>query len=401
MFEMISVLVKSRDEVEKLISDQIEAANQILRMEVQSKEVLDCGPFGGRGTYWSYNENQKEAFYNAYNTWNSYNIELFTRIFEHSKNTYRRDYENIGKALFISGHENYVEEKRKYIRNKTAFLQSFLNRLPLIPCNIEEVGNNKVKNISEKKAPRIFISHKTEDSDYAKAIIDMLIKLGVDHTDIFCSSVQGYGIALGNKIIDSLYDQFHDYKLFVIFIHSPRYYTSTISQNEMGAAWILRSEHRSFLTSDCSFSLLTGVINSNEIAFKAGDKSTEHLLYDFRKDIKDFFSLKEIPDAIWETTKKDFIDKVKSINYNKVVNNNVETIKDTAPKNEDGIDAKKTILNYMEQEEREVKLNEILSNTKLPMEILQNLMRQLMNDGLIVSIGSNRYLKYKINKLKI
>lgn len=75
-----SVLVKSRDEVEKLISDQIEAANQILRMEVQSKEALDCGPFGGRGTYWSYNENQKEAFNNAYNTWDAYNIELFTEF---------------------------------------------------------------------------------------------------------------------------------------------------------------------------------------------------------------------------------------------------------------------------------------------------------------------------------
>ena len=335
-----SILVISRDEVKKLISDQIDAASPILGMNVQSQEVLGYGPFGGRGTYWSYNENQKEAFYNAYNTWDAYNIELFTRIFEHSKNTYRSDYEKIGKALFISGHGNYVEEKRKYIRNKVAFLKSFLNRLPLIPCNIVETENNKEKNTTKKKTPRIFISHKTEDSDYAKAIIDMLIKLGVNHTDIFCSSVQGYGIAFGNKIIDSLYDQFEDYKLFVIFIHSPRYYKSAISLNEMGAAWILRSEHRSFLTSDCSLSLLTGVINSNEIAFKAGDEHTEHLLYNFRKDIKDFFSLKEIPDAIWETTKKDFIDKVKSINYNKVVNN-IETTKDTFPKIAENIEAKK------------------------------------------------------------
>ena len=338
-----SILVISRDEVKKLISNQIDAASPILGMNVQSKEVLGYSSFGGRGTYWSYNENQKEAFNNAYNTWDAYNIELFTRIFEHPKNTYRSDYEKIGKALFISGHENYVEEKRKYIRNKVAFLKSFLNLLPLIPCNIEETENKKEKNTTEKKTPKIFISHKTEDSDYAKAIIDMLIKLGINHTDIFCSSVQGYGIPFVYILIDTLYDQFDDYRLFVIFIHSPRYYKSAISLNEMGAAWILRSEHRSFLTSDCPFSLLTGVINSNEIAFKAGDESTEHLLYNFRDDIKDFFSLKELPDAIWETTKKDFIDKVKSINYNKAVNNYIETTKDTVPKI-DSNEAKKTII---------------------------------------------------------
>ena len=54
----------------------------------------------------------------------------------------------------------------------------------------------------------------------------------------------------------------------------------------------------------------------------------------------------------------------------------------------------------MEQEGREVKLNEILSNTKVSMGILPRLIRQLMNDGLIISIGSNQYRKYKINKLQ-
>lgn len=101
-----SILVISRDEVKKLISGQIDAASPILGMNVQSQEVLGYSPFGGRGTYWSYNENQKEAFNNAYNTWDAYNIELFTRIFEHPKNTYRSDYEKIGKVLFISGHNS-------------------------------------------------------------------------------------------------------------------------------------------------------------------------------------------------------------------------------------------------------------------------------------------------------
>lgn len=42
-------------------------------------------------------------------------------------------------------------------------------------------------------------------------------------------------------------------------------------------------------------------------------KYTEHLLYDFREDIQKFFSLKKIPDVVWESTKKEFVEKVKSV----------------------------------------------------------------------------------------
>lgn len=96
------------------------------------------------------------------------------------------------------------------------------------------------------QTPKVFISHNTEDVDFAKEIIAMLVALGVKHDDIFCSSVPGYGIPFGKNIINSLRSQFDSFKLFVIFIHSPRYYNSVISLNEMGAAWILRAKHCSY-----------------------------------------------------------------------------------------------------------------------------------------------------------
>lgn len=99
----------------------------------------------------------------------------------------------------------------------------------------------------------------------------MMLKLGVKDECIFCSSYQGFGVPYGKNIFDYIKEQ---YDLLVLFIHSPRYYESHVSLNEMGAAWVLRSEHRSFLTKDCEFNQLDGVINSDEAAFRAGQEDT-------------------------------------------------------------------------------------------------------------------------------
>lgn len=183
--------------------------------------------------------------------------------------------------------------------------------------NIQEITNNNlIMEESEKqKTPKVFISHNTEDREYARALTDLLMSLGVGAGNIFCSSYPPFAIQFGNNILDTIRKQFEEHDLFVLFIHSPRYYRSAISLNEMGAAWILKSAHLSFLTSDCSFKMLTGVIDSKEIAFKAGEADAEHLLFDFRDKIIDFFGLEKMDEKLWDTKKKEFIGKVNSIHY--------------------------------------------------------------------------------------
>lgn len=254
---------------------------------------------------------------------------------------------------------------------------------------------------SMMQCPKVFISHKTEDANYAKEIISMLVTLGVKHNDIFCSSVPGYGIPLGKNIMDSLRDQFDCYKLFVIFIHSPRYYNSAISLNEMGAAWILRSRHCSFLTKDCSYDMLTGVINSDEIAFKAGQESTEYLLHDFRKDIVEFFSLEPISDAVWDSTKMNFIDRVKAFSYGdihsdrEILSNKLGMSVSTSDVNS----PKSLIVGYMKQIERDVKMSEISANTGLSMGLTLRTLRKLIDCKVVIPLGDAKYGKYRLARL--
>lgn len=247
----------------------------------------------------------------------------------------------------------------------------------------------------KEQTPKIFISHNTKDTEYASAIVSMLITLGVKHNDIFCSSVKGYGIPFGKKIIDTLHTQFDDYKLFVIFIHSPRYYESVVSLNEMGAAWILRCEHRSFLTNDCDFSMLTGVINSDEIAFKVGQENTEHLLHDFRHDIKDFFSLDDIPDAVWETTKNEFIEKVKSLQYEAL---DEEPVKASIQKYvlDDADESESIIMEYMKNAGKDVRMNEISADTGLSVGQTRRVVLKLIQAGKIQRIGHVKYGKFRL-----
>ena len=175
-----------------------------------------------------------------------------------------------------------------------------------IPAN----NNNRKDNM---RKPKIFISHKTEDAKYAKALVDMMVKIGVQYDDIFCSSLPGCGVIFGKGILSAIREQYDEYELLVLFIHSPRYYSSPVSLNEMGAAWILKSEHRSFLTSDSSFDMLKGVITPDEAAFRAGQENTYHLLHDFRHMLEQFFHLRPVNDAVWEGVKQEFEECVRHL----------------------------------------------------------------------------------------
>ena len=92
--------------------------------------------------------------------------------------------------------------------------------------------------------------------------------IGFDEGNLFCSSVDGYGIELGEDIFETLKKLFREHELFVIFVHSPRYYESPVSLNEMGAAWVLKTNFYSFLTQDMQFDRMKGVVNSDKVAIK-------------------------------------------------------------------------------------------------------------------------------------
>lgn len=164
------------------------------------------------------------------------------------------------------------------------------------------------------RPPKIFISHKSEDVGFVNALVNLLrLYIGSDKDKIFCSSVPNYKIGLGKDIYPEIKAQFEKHNVFMILIHSPRYYQSPICLNEMGAAWIQSTEYCSFLTSDCKYDDLKGAIDKNYISIKVNADDVKDRMNEFIGKVLDFFQLPK-PDfssfSQWEKDRDEFIKEV-------------------------------------------------------------------------------------------
>ena len=164
-----------------------------------------------------------------------------------------------------------------------------------------------------KKKPLIFISHSSKNKEQVAKIADLLRSINLSpRRDIFCSSLPGYGIPNGANIFDFLRERFLNYDLHIIFVHSPEYYESAVSLNEMGAAWVLRTNATSLLLPGFDFSGMKGVIGSDCIAIKLdGDRSeVKDRLNQLRRELESEFDISDNEDIIWEEARDKFISEI-------------------------------------------------------------------------------------------
>lgn len=164
------------------------------------------------------------------------------------------------------------------------------------------------------RPPKIFISHKSEDEDFVKALVKLLrLYIGSESDKIFCSSVPYYKIGIGKDIYPEIKAQFEEHEVFMIIIHSPRYYESPICLNEMGAAWIQNTECHSFLTSNCEYDDLKGVIDKKYISIKVNAKDATDRMNEFICKVLDFFNLPQLELSAfsqWESDRNEFLKEV-------------------------------------------------------------------------------------------
>jgi len=166
-----------------------------------------------------------------------------------------------------------------------------------------------------KKKPLIFISHSSKNKDQVAKIADLLRSINLSpRRDIFCSSLPGYGIPNGANIFDFLRERFLNYDLHIIFVHSPEYYESPVSLNEMGAAWVLKTKATSLLLPGFGFSDMKGVFGSDSIAIKLdGDRSeVKDRLNQLRRELESEFDISDNEDVIWEEARDKFIREINS-----------------------------------------------------------------------------------------
>lgn len=163
------------------------------------------------------------------------------------------------------------------------------------------------KQPTKEKTPMVFISHSSKDKPFVEALVDLLESLGITKSNLFCSSVDGYGISLNGDIFETIRGLFYKHELYVIFVHSPRYYESYVSLNEMGAAWVLKTDFCSILTKDMEFKDMTGVVNNSTLSIKVNSEDAPARLTEMKDKLVNMLGLIPIDEIKWERKRTYFL----------------------------------------------------------------------------------------------
>lgn len=238
----------------------------------------------------------------AFHTWYKTMLVLFNRIIPSDNEDFKfvKSQDSSGNGVILNG---------IYYR--------ISGRYAMLLDDIEH-GKYTLDSLSMDKkplTPMVFISHSSKDKYFAEALVSLLESIGMDNNNVFCSSVNGYGIKPSADIFTTLRNLFKEHELYVFFIHSPNYYDSPVSLNEMGAAWVLKTHFYSFLTPDMNFSDLKGVINGNKLSIKVDSEEASAFLTELKNDLITTFGLAPIDEIKWERKRNQFLQSVRETQH--------------------------------------------------------------------------------------
>ena len=165
------------------------------------------------------------------------------------------------------------------------------------------------------KAPKIFISHSTDDISIVEGFVTMLEQIGVKQGQLFCSSVAGYEIPQGaGDLYDFIRNEMSNDNLFAILMLSKNYYKSPVCLNEMGAAWVKQSEYQSILLPGFQYSKIKGAVDPRDITFRLDDeKKRNYALNDLKDRIIKHLGISDISQNRWERIRNQFLERIDSI----------------------------------------------------------------------------------------
>lgn len=163
---------------------------------------------------------------------------------------------------------------------------------------------------NRNKFDRVFISHSSNDIKYVKPFVELLESLGLNRQTMFCSSVNGYGIPIGQNIYEYLKTEFTDKNILVVMIMSNNYYSSEPCLNEMGATWVMSKEYITILVDNFEFSQIKGSVDPQKIGFKITDAAR---LDEFKDKLIEGLNLHPALGYDWNAVRDKFLANINDI----------------------------------------------------------------------------------------
>ena len=166
----------------------------------------------------------------------------------------------------------------------------------------------------QRRERKIFISHSHKDAEHVKALVNLLLLMGVPERCIFCSSYK-MGVPLGMDIYIYLKQIMTECETFVIYMLSrDNYYSSAGALNEMGAAWVLGSEGVAFLLPGMHYSDMKGALQPSSIQIEVVSDDAKYRLNELRDMLRDFLGIgTEFDQNLWEQHRDDFLSRLNEL----------------------------------------------------------------------------------------
>jgi hypothetical protein len=187
----------------------------------------------------------------------------------------------------------YTEKQHEHI---LFYLQQELDKLDTSITNSLPVQSADASFTASTGIEKIFISHSSKDATVVEEIVDLLEIIGVTHEQIFCSSLEGYSIGLGQDFLQRIKDELNG-NVLVLFVITPNFYSSPVSLCEMGAAWVKTTKHIPIVVPPLSYEDVKGVIPLTQ-----GFKINEPLKWNTLKEqLEEWFGIKHsTSSSVWE-----------------------------------------------------------------------------------------------------
>lgn len=185
----------------KKIQDCIDQIAPLIE-EVEALQPVTKGRFGGTPVEPTYLADDINNLKEKIDTWHAVTAQILVNEVGDS-NPQLFDFSSRWRAP-IRAYDYKTSLKRK--------LQRARSDLRILLSVAKEKGEDTPA--AAVKPPKVFISHKTEDSAYAEALKNLInFIIGTEGDKLFCSSIPGYGIKPSQDIIDNIKAQFSNYNL--------------------------------------------------------------------------------------------------------------------------------------------------------------------------------------------
>lgn len=231
----------------------------------------------------------------AYHEWYDASLVFFSRIFPEN-DRYLRKFEDINNE----GNEYVLNHNYHHIHSSYAVL-------------LDRAESGDTNKANPAKPPLVFISHSHDDQIFVQHLVDLLEIIGLTPDNLFCSSIPEYWIDLGKNFIEVLKNNFQSNSILIIYVHSHRLYNSIISMNEMGAAWVLQTQHISILMPDFDFEEMKGVVTKEDTSIKVSNSEAKDRLNQMKDILCEFLNLPQPNSIKWEHKRDLFLQRVNTL----------------------------------------------------------------------------------------